>query len=265
MPIDGFSDDHRRAFVAFSRTTTDRACASIDLVGRTLGVQVRGLENVPAGRALLVANHTFGFDVAFPLAAITRKTGRVVYSLGEHAWWMFPGVRRFASAVGVVDGTPENADRLLAADQLLLVMPGGLRESMKPRELRYRLLWGHRYGFVRTAIRNRAPVVPVACVGADEIFELVGNPFARGRKWLGRAFPIPRPWAGVPIVHPVKLRYAIGEPLVLPATPEQEDDPQVVRRCRFEIEGALQELIDLELARREGFEISDLEPPPDRW
>lgn len=260
MSIDGFSEEHHEAFVGFSRTTTDRACAFIDRVGRTLGVEVRGLENVPEGRALLVANHSFGFDVAFPVAAITRRTGRAVYSLGEHAWWMFPGLRRFAAAVGVVDGTHQNADRLLSADQLVLVMPGGLRESMKPRELRYRLLWGHRYGFVRTAIRNRAPVVPVACVGGDELFDLVGNPFERGRKWLGRAFPIPRPWAGVPIVHPVKLRYAIGEPLVLPATPEQEHDPQVVRRCRFEIEGALQELIDLELARREGFEVSDLEP-----
>ena len=43
------------------------------------------------------------------------------------------------------------------------------------------------------------------------------------------------------------------------------NDPRVVRQCRLMIEGALQELIDIELARREGFEISDLEPPPDRW
>jgi len=52
----------------------------------------------------------------------------------------------------------------LSHDQLVLVMPGGVREALKPRELRYRLLWGHRYGFVRAALRNQTPIVPVASV-----------------------------------------------------------------------------------------------------
>lgn len=161
---------------------------------------------------------------------------------GEHAWWKFPGLRRVVASVGVVDGTQANADRLLyARDELLLVLPGGLRESMKPRELRYRLLWGHRYGFVRTAIANGAPVVARVRGGRlAPILDLVGNPFDRGKRWLGRfAFPIPRPWAGVPIVHRVALRYAIGNPIHLSATPEEADNPRVLRRCRHEIAGAL--------------------------
>lgn len=260
MSIDGFDPHDRDAFAAFSWRTTETVCTFLGAVGRVLGVETSGMENLPKGRALLVANHAFGFDVAFPAAAITRATGRVVYSLGEHAWWKAPWIRRFATSVGIVDGTQENADKLLSTDQLLLVMPGGLREAMKPSELRYRLLWGHRYGFVRSAIRNGAPVVPLACVGADEWFHLVGNPFERGRKWLGRAFPIPKPWGGLPILHPVKPRYAIGQPLVLQARPDQENDIEVVKRCRFQIQGALQELIDIELAKREGFEPDGLEP-----
>ncbi len=260
MAIDGFSPEHHEAFVAFSRERTRQVCEAIDAIGQRLGAHVSGIEKLPAGRALIVANHAFGFDVAFPMAAIFRATGRVVWSLGEHAWWKFPGLRRVVASVGVVDGTQANADRLLSRDELLLVLPGGLRESMKPRELRYRLLWGHRYGFVRTAIANGAPVVPLACVGADEILDLVGNPFDRGKRWLGRfAFPIPRPWAGVPIVHRVALRYAIGDPIHLSATPEEADDPRVLRRCRHEIAGALHELIDVELARRAGFDV-DVEP-----
>ncbi len=254
MTIDGFEEGSTRAFQGLSPAVAGRFFATVDRAGRRLGVTVNGIERLPEGRALLVANHAFGYDILFPMAAIFRATGRIVWSLGEHAWWKLPFVRRFAASVGVVDGTRENADTLLANDQLVLVMPGGLRESLKPRGLRYRLLWGHRYGFVRAAIRNRAPLVPLAGVGADEIFDWVGNPYERGRRWLGRfGIPIPRPSWGLPIAHRVELRYFLGEPITVQASPDQADDPGVLRPARREVEGALQEMIDAELARRAGF------------
>jgi 1-acyl-sn-glycerol-3-phosphate acyltransferase len=155
--------------------------------------------------------------------------------------------------MGVVDGTPENVDRLLVGDQLVVVLPGGLRESLKPRELRYRLLWGNRYGFIRAALRNRAPICPLASIGSDELFDLVGDAYARGRRLLGRfAVPIPLPARLVPIPHRVHLRYVVGEPIVLPDEPAAAADPEVLRRCRQLVEGALQELIDTELAHRSG-------------
>ena len=43
-----------------------------------------------------------------------------VWVLGEHAWWRVPFLRRLAASLGVVDGTPENADRLLQRDELVL-------------------------------------------------------------------------------------------------------------------------------------------------
>ena len=51
-------------------------------------------------------------------------------------------------------------------------------EALKPRELRYRLLWGHRYGFIRAAIRNRTPISPLAAIGSDELFDFVGDAYA---------------------------------------------------------------------------------------
>lgn len=65
--------------------------------------------------------------------------------------------------------------RSAGAGELVLVLPGGLCEAVKPHELRYRLLWGHRYGFVRAALRHGAPLVPVASLGADDIIHLVGD------------------------------------------------------------------------------------------
>ncbi|HVJ90732.1 MAG TPA: 1-acyl-sn-glycerol-3-phosphate acyltransferase, partial [Labilithrix sp.] len=125
-----------------------RLFRALDRAAALFQIEVTGVERLPRGRALLVTNHAFGFDAALLMARIKYLTGRRVWALGAHAWWRLPGLRRLAEAAGTVDGTQANADRLLAADELVLVLPGGVREAMKPHELRYRLLWGRRYGFV---------------------------------------------------------------------------------------------------------------------
>jgi 1-acyl-sn-glycerol-3-phosphate acyltransferase len=190
--IDGFDPRQAEPFVGYSAEVSERFYDLLARLGDRLHVDLVGLENLPEGRAVLVANHAFGWDVGFAMAAIRRATGRTVWALGEHVWWRFPYVRRVAASVGVVDGTPNNADDLLTNDQLVLVLPGGLREAVKPKELRYRLLWGHRYGFVRAALRHHAPIVPLASIGSEDVFRLVGNAYARGERLLGRHIPLPR-------------------------------------------------------------------------
>jgi 1-acyl-sn-glycerol-3-phosphate acyltransferase len=255
MSLDGFRPEHRDAFVAYSPHVAERFNALVSWVSRQLHVEVAGIENLPPGRALLVANHAFGWDVILPMAAISRTTHRPVWALGEHAWWSLPFLRRLAAAVGTVDGTAENVDRLLGHDELVLVLPGGLREAVKPRELRYRLLWGKRYGFVRAAVRNQTPIVPLASIGADDLFDFVGNAYRRGERWLRRSgIPIPLPLRILPIPHLVRLRFVLGEPIVPDAPPEKAGDEVVLRRLRREVEGALHELIENELARRAGID-----------
>jgi 1-acyl-sn-glycerol-3-phosphate acyltransferase len=255
MAIDGFRPEYRNAFVAYSPAVARRFNELVSLVSRHLHVEVAGIENLPPGRALLVANHAFGWDVMLPMAAIWRTTDRRVWVLGEHAWWKVPFVRRLAAAVGTVDGTAENADRLLAHDELVLVLPGGMREAVKPRELRYRLLWGSRYGFVRAAVRNRAPMVPLASIGPDDLFDFVGNAYQRGERWLRRrGIPVPLPLRLLPIPHLVRFRYVMGEPIEPGALPEQAGDAVMLRRLRHEVEGALHELIENELAKRAGID-----------
>jgi 1-acyl-sn-glycerol-3-phosphate acyltransferase len=245
MAFDGFVPEEKDAFVGFSASASERFFAAVDALGRKLGVEVQEIDRLPDGGALLVANHTFGWDTAFAVARIRARTGRNVWALGEHHWWRVPVLRRLASALGVVDGTPENVDALLTAGELVLVLPGGLREAVKPRELRYRLLWGHRYGFVHAALRNRVPLVPLACIGGDDVFSIVGNAYARGKR-LHLPIPIPR----LARPHRAALRFVIGEPI--PVEGRTEDD-LTVRRLRREVEGALHELIETELVRRVGF------------
>jgi 1-acyl-sn-glycerol-3-phosphate acyltransferase len=229
----------------------------VSWLSRRLRVEVNGIENVPSGRALLVSNHSFGLDSIFPMSAVREHLQRPVWVLAEHAWWKIPLVRRAAAALGAVDGTPENADRLLANEELVLVLPGGLREAVKPRELRYRLLWGHRYGFIRAAIKSQTPIVPLASIGADDMFDLVGDAYRRGERWLHRSgIPVPLPSRILPIPHRVHFSFIFGEAIASRARPEEAADIAVVRRLRHEVEGALHELIDNELARRMGIDFA---------
>lgn len=260
MSVDGFRTEHAQAFGGFQPDVAARFHTAVNRVARRLRVQVDGVENVPEGPALLVANHAFGWDIAFPMAAVYEKTGRCVFALGEHLWWKVPVLRRVAAAVGTVDGTPENVDRLLEAGHIVLVLPGGMREAMKPHQLRYRLMWGRRFGFVRAAVKAGAPMIPLAALGADELFDWVGDPYARGKRLLRRLglrdsnIPIPRPRFSLPIPHRIRLRYVFGEPVYPDIGPDRLDDAKALRRLRYVVEGELQELIDVELARRVGIE-----------
>jgi 1-acyl-sn-glycerol-3-phosphate acyltransferase len=250
MPFDGFDVCQKDAFTGYSKPVAAGLVDTLDRLGRRWHVDVQGIERLPKGRAILVANHAFGFDIAFAAARIQAETGRRVWALGEHLWWTVPVLRRLAAAIGIVDGTPENVDALLAADELVLVLPGGLREAVKPRELRYRLLWGQRYGFVRAALRSGAPMIPIVSLGGDDIFDLVGDAFARGRK-LRLPFPLPRPAHLVPIPHLKGLRFVVGEPIPAPTCDEHDEHAQ--RRLRREVEGAIHEIFEEELARRAHF------------
>lgn len=255
MSIDGFPVSEKQGLGGYDPEVAARFYRFIDALGKRLHVEIQGLENIPVGRALLVGNHAFGWDSMLPIAAISRQLGRRVFVLGEHAWWRVPYLRRLARAVGVVDGTQENVTALLRRDELVLVLPGGLREAVKPRELRYQLLWGKRYGFVRAALRCQAPLVPLASVGTDELFDFVGNAYSRGRRWLdSSAIPVPLPARLLPIPHKVKLRFRFGEAIACPEGADP-DDFQAVRRLRREVEGALHELIELELAARCGIDL----------
>jgi 1-acyl-sn-glycerol-3-phosphate acyltransferase len=248
--IDGFDPSLVEGTSTPSPRLSDAYARAVRLVASSLSVEVRGLERIPPGRALVVANHAFGWDVAFPMEAIARTTGRQVWALGEHLWWKIPILRRVAASIGVVDGRRDVATRLLGADQIVVVLPGGLREAVKPRELRYQLLWGKRYGFVEVAVRTGTPIVPLACTGADEFWDFVGDPYARGRRWHLRGIPVPLPSRILPIPHLAPLRYVVGEPISVAGV--DPDDHSALHRLRREVAGALHELIEDELARRVG-------------
>src|SRR4051794_25141268 len=136
--------------------------------------EVEGIENVPAeGGALLVSNHAGALPPDAPMIAKAIKEEhphpRPVHLTMEHFFKGYPGLSMLLPKLGGVPAHPANVHRLLADEQqLVLVFPEGRKGSEKLFKDRYRLRRFGRGGFVEAAMRARAPIVPIAVVGAEE-------------------------------------------------------------------------------------------------
>jgi 1-acyl-sn-glycerol-3-phosphate acyltransferase len=137
-------------------------------------VKVEGIENVPAsGGALLVSNHSGAMPPDAPMIAHAVKAEhprpRPVHLTVEHFFKGYPGFAMLIPKIGGVPAHPANVHRLLYDErQLVLVFPEGRKGTVKPYKDRYKLRRFGRGGFVAAAMRARAPLVPIALVGAEE-------------------------------------------------------------------------------------------------
>ena len=77
------------------------------------------------------------------------------------------------------------ADELLSRDELVMIFPEGVDGVAKLYEDRYRL-GGFSTSAARLSYRHRAPIIPFAVVGAEEIYPMIGR-----SKSLGRAMGAP--------------------------------------------------------------------------
>jgi 1-acyl-sn-glycerol-3-phosphate acyltransferase len=225
-------------------------------------VSAEGLEHVPAeGRALLVSNHSgvLPWDGAMIATAVADehpvRQDRIVRSLHLNWFNSLPFVAPALAAMGQVPGLPENAVRLLESDELVCVFPEGLKGVGKLYKDRYKLARFGRGGFVQAALRARAPIVPVAVVGAEEIYPMLANvaPFA---KLIGFPyFPLTPffPWLGPLGVIPLPTHWSITfcEPITTDMYgPEAADDPLTVLGLTEMVRERIQATIDAKLAER---------------
>ena len=150
--------------------------------------EVRGLGNIPDdGPVLLVGNHSGGNmtpdTIVFTLAFNTYfGVERAFYQLAHNLVLSMPGLgslRKF----GTVAASPENARKALDSGAALLVYPGGDYEVHRPVWERNRVDFNRRKGFIRLALEQNVPIVPVISIGGQEtaLFLSRGERLAR---WL---------------------------------------------------------------------------------
>jgi 1-acyl-sn-glycerol-3-phosphate acyltransferase len=135
--------------------------------------EVRGLGNIPdSGPVLLVGNHSGGNmtpdTIIFTLAFSTYfGVERHFYQLAHNLVLSMPtlgSLRKF----GTVAASPKNSEKALESGAALLVYPGGDYEVHRPTWQRNRVDFGNRKGFIRLALEQNVPIVPVVSIGGQE-------------------------------------------------------------------------------------------------
>jgi 1-acyl-sn-glycerol-3-phosphate acyltransferase len=157
--------------------------------------EVRGLENIPIGEpSLLVGNHSGGLYIAdtFVLSAAFYDhfgPDRRFHQLAHDVAAKSPAlglIRRY----GVVPASHDNARAAFKLNAPVLVYPGGDYETFRPSWHGDQIEFGGRQGFVKLALEQNVPIVPVVAIGGQEtalfvtrgqrVAKLVGlNRFAR--------------------------------------------------------------------------------------
>jgi len=222
-------------------------------------------ERIPeSGGCVIVSNHgRLDFDSFILLRLILRTRGRLARLMADHLWFRVSLVDRVFTAAGAVDGTRENALKLLGRGEAVLTYPGGVREIFGSRFRQEHIDWEGRRGFAHVAIEAGVPVVPVAGIGVNSghIFvssgRLLGAMLFRGLLRLGPEYaeyrdpltigilPLPLPFGlAVSLPLPCRVTYVVGEPLLPPTAPVgAEIPPPVIEEFAERVADAMSGLI----------------------
>ena len=210
--------------------------------------------HVPAsGPAILAANHsgTLPYDAAMIWTDVLEHTAppRLVRPVMDHFVPLLPIVGTFFARAGGVGGSRANVRSLLEAGELLLIFPEGTVGIGKPFKARYQLQ-PFRVGHAELSIRHRAPVVPVAVVGAEEQMPQLAR-FERGAKLFGAPY-LPVPATLLPL--PVHYHIYYGAPLALHERyrPEEADEPEVLKAAAAAVQAEVAKLVARGLEERQG-------------
>jgi 1-acyl-sn-glycerol-3-phosphate acyltransferase len=221
-----------------------------------------GLENVPADRpVLLVGNHTLMgvLDVPLMLLGLLEHRGVRARPLGDHIHFAIPGWRDLLRLFGTVEGTPENCRALMAAEESIVVFPGGGREVFKRKGEKYRLVWGNRLGFVRLAVEHGYPIVPFAAVGAEECYDILldAGDVLRVAPWLARLPridelpPLVRGIGLSAIPRPERFYFAFGRAIETTSLAGRAGDERLCVALRDEVAAAIETGLAFLLGERE--------------
>jgi len=173
-------------------------------------VETNGIERVPEGRVLLIANHggQLPFDgVLLGMSLLLdANPARIPRGMVERWFPSIPFISTLFMRCGQMVGDIHNCRDLLERDQSVVVFPEGTRGSGKPWSKRYQL---QRFGtgFVRLALETNTPIVPVGIIGCEEMYPAIFH-----LKGLARFLKVPY----VPVT-PLFPAFGLAGALPLPA------------------------------------------------
>lgn len=224
---------------------------------------VRGLERIPAGPGLYVANHNGGVllpDAYLLGTSIYRRCGMedLPYVLAHDMAVRPPIANQLMVPLGGVRASPENAHKLFAANRKVLVYPGGDVEAMRPFRDRDKIVFGKRRGYLRLAIQEGVPIIPTVSAGAhagmavlddggriahflgiDRLLRVKVCPIVLSVPW-GLTIGFPPPYVPVP----TRIFLEVLDPIRFERSGrDAANDADYVERCHRRVVGAMQEAL----------------------
>ncbi len=217
--------------------------------------EVEGLENIPDGPSLLVGNHSGGTLIADTFAFAFEfydhfGPDRRFHQLAHDVAARMPAfgmLRRY----GVLAASHDNARKAFRAGAPVLVYPGGDWESFRPTWHSDQIEFGGRKGFIKLALDEGVPIVPVVAIGGQEtaLFVTRGRRLAKVtgiEKLRIKVLPIQiAPPFGISVLDlpprlplPAKIKVEVREPVDLRERFGPDPDPDAVYD---ELTGEMQE------------------------
>lgn len=221
---------------------------------RYFRTQVFGIDRVPAGRVLIVANHSGQLPIDAVMIGsammLDANPPRFPRSMVETWTAELPFISTLYPRLGQVVGSPENARRLLQQEESLIVFPEGARGISKTFDQRYQLT-DFGLGFVRLALETQTPIVPVAVIGGEEQYPSIADFKPLARLLRMPAFPVmPQIFFGMIAPLPTRYRLYFGEPFRFAGDPD--DDDSAIEEKVWLVKSTIQSMVNRGLRERKG-------------
>lgn len=234
-------------------------------------VRTEGWEQIPQQDPILfVGSHNGGLaspDLPMFMYDWFRRFGydRPIYGLMHRKVWQFNSeVARLAEQMGALPAEPWSALAALQSGASVLVYPGGAQDVFRPYHDRYRINLAGRKGFIKLALRQGVPIVPLISQGAHETFVVLTDCYEQVRQlhdwgllpWYLDIDPevmplyLGLPWGiGIgPLPHipwPVAMKTKVCRPIVFDrAGREAAQDSGYVDRCYEQVVEEMQTALD---------------------
>ncbi|MGF1603891.1 MAG: lysophospholipid acyltransferase family protein [Thermosynechococcaceae cyanobacterium] len=199
-------------------------------------VQTSGWHHVPDGSVLMVGSHNGGLaapDMYMAMYDWYRQFGieRSIFGLLHPSIWQAFKVTclplaQLAGQIGSVMAHPKMAIATLRSGSSVLVYPGGAQDVFRPYWQRNRINLAGRTGFIKLALEEEVPIVPLISSGAHDtlivladLYQFIEQLHDWGMPWLGGidpdVFPVylGLPWGvafgplpNIPLPVPIQTR-----------------------------------------------------------
>lgn len=238
-------------------------------------VTTEGWEHIPkAGKVLLVGSHNGGLaapDTVMMSYDWLRYFGtqRPAYALMDPLMWqVLPGLARMAAWVGAVQANSHMAVQVLQQDGALLIYPGGVRDVFRPHALRDKVCFFGQKGFIKLALMENAPIVPLISHGAHDTLYILTDLYPQLARLHRQGIPWPfgfdpgtfpiylgLPWGlsvgplpNLPLPRPLHTRVCPG--IVFERSgPEAAHDSDYINHCYHQVQSTMQRELDDLFAR----------------